>query len=56
MDPISNESIDASIEQRKKAGTKKNRIQRSIKWFSGGLTAALIASYGAAAIKAEASK
>lgn len=56
MAPISNESIDASIEQRKKAGTKKNRLQRSIKWFSGGLTAALIASYGAAAIKAEASK
>jgi hypothetical protein len=56
MAPISNESTDASIKQRKKAGTKKNRIQRSIKWFSGGLTAALIASYGAAAIKAEASK
>ncbi|MEK0181127.1 lipocalin-like domain-containing protein [Microcoleus anatoxicus] len=56
MDPMSNESIDASIEQRKKAGIKNHRIQRSIKWFSGGLTAALIASYGAAAIKAEASK
>ncbi|HLO51252.1 MAG TPA: lipocalin-like domain-containing protein [Kamptonema sp.] len=56
MDPISNEPIDASIEQRKKAGTKNHRIQRSIKWFSGGLTAALIASYGLAVIKAEASK
>jgi Lipocalin-like domain len=56
MAPISNESIDASIEQRQKAGTKKNRLLRSIKWFSGGLTAALIASYGVAAIKAEASK
>ncbi|ALB42312.1 MULTISPECIES: lipocalin-like domain-containing protein [Nostocales] len=54
MNPISNESIDASVEQRKKA--KKSPIQRSIQWFSGGLTAALILSYGGAAIKAETSK
>ncbi|MEG4812725.1 lipocalin-like domain-containing protein [Microcoleus sp. F8-D3] len=56
MDPTSNELIDASIEQPKKAGTKKNRLLRAIKLFSGGLTATLIASYGVATIKAEASK
>ncbi|AFZ28182.1 hypothetical protein Cylst_6220 [Cylindrospermum stagnale PCC 7417] len=56
MKPISNEFIDASVERRKRAQTKKNRLQRSaIQWFSGGLTAALIAS-GMSAIKAEESK
>lgn len=56
MDPNSKELIETSVEQRKKAETKKNRLLRSIKWFSGGLTAALIASYGVAAMKAEALK
>ncbi|ARV59080.1 cylclase [Nostocales cyanobacterium HT-58-2] len=56
MDPISNKLIDGSVKRRNRGLARKNRLQRSfIQWFSGGLTAALIAS-GVAAIKAEASK
>lgn len=52
MNPIS----ATKIEQRKKTLTKAERRKRSVvKWFSGGLTAALLAS-GVAAIKADALK